>query len=317
MEPDLHVVFGTGPLGRSVVDALVERGAAVRWVSRSGKANEVPAGVELRAADATIPDQALAATEGAAVVYNCTNAPYTAEGFNTVLPRLFGGILDAAQAAGARLVVGDNLYALDEGPQPIRESGPEAPTTRKGRARKAVGDEMLQAHRQGRQPVVLVRGSDFFGPWATEQSHLGSRAIPPLLDGKPALVIGGLDQPHTLTYVRDFGRAMVTLGYADDQAYGRAWHVPSAPAETRRDVLERIAREIGTPLKIRQLGSVARRVFGLFIPPLREMREMAYQLDQPYVIDSSDFTDTFGAQATPLDQSVAETVEWFRSHPDA
>lgn len=313
----LHVVFGMGPLGRSVVEALVERGHSVRWVSRSGRADAVPPGVEVRAADATIPDQARAATEGAAVVYNCTNAPYTAEGFETELPRLFGGILDAAESASARLVVGDNLYAIDQGPQPIRESGPEAPTTRKGRARKAVGDAMLEAHRQGRLPVVLVRGSDFFGPWATEQSHLGSRAIPPLLDGKPALAIGGIDQPHTLTYVRDFGRAMVTLGEADDDAYGRAWHVPNAPPETRREVLDRIAREIGTPLKIRQLGSVAQRVFGLFIPPLREMREMAYQLDQPYVIDSSDFSETFGVTATPLDQSVAETVDWFRSHPDA
>ncbi|WP_420456458.1 NAD-dependent epimerase/dehydratase family protein [Rubrivirga sp.] len=315
--PDLHVVFGTGPLGRSTVEALVERGRRVRWVSRSGQAADVPPGVDLRAADATDPAQARAAVEGAAVVYNCTNAPYTAEGFETELPRLFGGILDAAEAAGARLVVGDNLYAVDEGPQPIRESGPEAPTTRKGRARKAVGDAMLEAHRRGRLPVVVVRGSDFFGPYATDQSHLGSRAIPPLLAGKTATMIGGLDHPHSMTYVRDFGRALATLGEADGAHYGRAWHVPNAPAETRRAVLARIAREIGTPLKVRQLGPVARRVFGLFIPPLREMEEMTYQLDRPYVIDASDFAATFDVEATPLDQSVAETVDWFRTHPDA
>lgn len=314
---DRHVVFGTGPLGRATVEALLARGHRVRWVSRSGRAAEVPEGVEIRAADATDPGQARAAVEGAAVVYNCTNAPYTAQGFEEELPRLFGGILDAAEAVGARLVVGDNLYAIDEGPQPIRETGPEAPTTRKGRARKAVADALLDAHRAGRLPVVLARGSDFFGPWATDQSHLGSRAIPPLLDGKPALAIGGLDAPHTLTYVRDFGRALATLGDADEAHYGRAWHVPSAPPETRRAVLERIAREIGTPLKIRQLGPVARRVFGLFIPPLREMEEMMYQLDRPYVIDASDFTDTFGVEPTPLDASVAETVAWFRAHPDA
>ncbi len=58
-------------------------------------------------------------------------------------------------------------------------------------------------------------------------------------------------------------------------------------------------------------------MFGLLIPPLREMEEMTYQLDRPYVVDSSDFTATFGVEATPLDQSVAETVDWFRSHPNA
>ncbi len=43
----LHVVFGTGPLGRSVVNELVRRGETVRVVSRSGQMAEAPQGVEL------------------------------------------------------------------------------------------------------------------------------------------------------------------------------------------------------------------------------------------------------------------------------
>ena len=46
--PNLHVVFGTGPLGRSVVNELVCRGQRVRVVSRSGQMAEAPQGVELR-----------------------------------------------------------------------------------------------------------------------------------------------------------------------------------------------------------------------------------------------------------------------------
>ena len=45
---NLQVVFGTGPLGRSVVNELVRRGQAVRVVSRSGTMAEAPQGVELR-----------------------------------------------------------------------------------------------------------------------------------------------------------------------------------------------------------------------------------------------------------------------------
>ena len=42
---ELHVVFGTGALGMSVMDALVQRGRCrVRMVNRSGRAR-VPEGV--------------------------------------------------------------------------------------------------------------------------------------------------------------------------------------------------------------------------------------------------------------------------------
>jgi uncharacterized protein YbjT (DUF2867 family) len=43
---ELHVVFGTGPVGMSVMDALVQRGKRVRMANRSGRAS-VPEGVEV------------------------------------------------------------------------------------------------------------------------------------------------------------------------------------------------------------------------------------------------------------------------------
>jgi uncharacterized protein YbjT (DUF2867 family) len=49
---ELHVVFGTGPVGLSVMDELVKSGAQVRLVNQSGKA-DVPAGVEVRGGDAS------------------------------------------------------------------------------------------------------------------------------------------------------------------------------------------------------------------------------------------------------------------------
>jgi nucleoside-diphosphate-sugar epimerase len=42
-----HVVFGTGAIGRAVMEELLQRGESVRMVNRSGKMKEVPAGVEV------------------------------------------------------------------------------------------------------------------------------------------------------------------------------------------------------------------------------------------------------------------------------
>ncbi len=46
-----HVVFGTGPIGRAIMDELVKGGETVRMVNHSGKMNEIPAGVEVVASD--------------------------------------------------------------------------------------------------------------------------------------------------------------------------------------------------------------------------------------------------------------------------
>jgi uncharacterized protein YbjT (DUF2867 family) len=62
----LHVVYGTGPVGISVMDALVHRGRRVRMVNRSGAAS-VPEGVEVVGGDATDEAFTREASEGASV----------------------------------------------------------------------------------------------------------------------------------------------------------------------------------------------------------------------------------------------------------
>ena len=46
-----HIVLGTGAIGRAIAQELLRRGESVRMVNRSGKMDEVPAGVEVVASD--------------------------------------------------------------------------------------------------------------------------------------------------------------------------------------------------------------------------------------------------------------------------
>ena len=72
---ELHVVFGSGPVGMAVMDELVSRGKRVRMVNRSGRAN-VPEGVEVVGGDATDPAFTRDVNVGASVVYFATGPPY-------------------------------------------------------------------------------------------------------------------------------------------------------------------------------------------------------------------------------------------------
>jgi nucleoside-diphosphate-sugar epimerase len=319
---DLHVVFGAGPLGRSVVEELERRGKTVRVVSRSGKMVEAPQGVELVAGDLYDPAEVRRLAQGAAVAYQCAQPHYWE--WPRKFPPLQTAIIDGLSGSGARLVIAENCYMYGDthgkynGTNGVllTEDLPYAAHTRKGKVRAAMSEAALAAHQAGKVRVTIGRGSDFFGPWALG-SALGDRIFYPALAGKAAGFGGKLDVPHTATYIGDFGRALVVLGERDE-ALGQAWHVPSdRPQITQRQFAELIFRETGYPVKATGVSKPMLALAGLFIPGARESVEMMYEFEKPFVVDSSKFERAFGVVATPIEESIKATVAWYRAHPAA
>lgn len=308
-----HVIFGSGPLGRAVLNQLLERQEPVRVINRSGAMPGVPGSVEVIKADAYDLESAKRAASGASVIYNCAAPDYSVKAWQTQLPLLWGNIAQSAASQAAKLVIGDNLYVYDQvDSSNIREDLPMQSTTRKGKARIAVNEQMLELHSSGQVELAFVRGADFYGPYGTDQSQFGSRMIPPLLRQQAAQVIGHSNAPHSITYLPDFGRALVMVA-GRDNAFGQAWHVPNAPARTRLEVLTMLAAIIGTPLKLQAMGKPMLSVLGLFIPILREVAEMGYQFEKPYIVNHDKFVAAFGDIHTPLETGLERTVEWFKT----
>lgn len=306
---DLHVVFGTGPLGLAVMRELRGRGQRVRMINRSSRVKFAKdAQTEVGGANAADPAQAREVCEGAAVVYHCVGLPYPRW---PEFPAIAGGIVEGAAAAGATLVYGDNLYMYGAVDQAMTEDLPYAATTKKGCIRAAVARSLLEAHRAGKVRMTIGRGSDFFGPLATYAAMMGSRVFGRALSGKSALVVGDPDRLHTFTFIDDFGKALVTLGERE-QALGRAWHVPSPPAVTTRQFVEAVHRMLGKPVRMSRLPRLAIGLAGLFDPNAKELKEMLYQFERDFVMDSSRFEKAFGVQATTLDQAIGATLNWYR-----
>jgi len=196
----------------------------------------------------------------------------------------------------------------------LTEDLPYSAHTRKGRVRAAMAEAALAAHRAGKVPVAIGRGSDFFGPWALGSSH-GDRVFYPALAGKAASFGSKLDVPHTATYIADFGRALVLLGQRDE-ALGQAWQVPNdQPRITQRQFAGMIFEEVGLPPKVSSVGKLMLAMAGLFIPGARDSVEMLYEFEKHFVVDSSQFERAFGAKATPLRDAIRQTVAWYREHP--
>jgi nucleoside-diphosphate-sugar epimerase len=305
---ELHVVFGTGPLGLAVMRELLAQGKRVRLVNRSGRA-AAPETVEVVQGNAADPASTRQVCQDATVVYSCVNAPYTE--WATLFPPMQAAIIQGAAAANAKLVVAENLYMYGPVSGPMTEALPYHPTTRKGRVRAQMAEDLLAAHRAGIVRATSGRAADFYGPGAGQQGFFGDRVIPPLLAGKTVSMLGKLDVPHTYTYVSDFGKGLVLLG-ADDEALGQNWHIPNAPTLTARQMLTLFFEEAHLPPKMSSIPDLLLRTLGLVNPLVREVAEMLYEFNQPFVVDSSKFVQAFGDISTPHREAVRQTLEWFR-----
>jgi nucleoside-diphosphate-sugar epimerase len=308
----LNVIFGTGPLALATMRALLKRGQVVKMINRSGKhPADAPAQVEIISGDAYNVEFTRQVTQGAAVVYQCAQPEY--HEWVEKFPPLQKAILEGAAFNGAKLIVGENLYMYgDTNGQPIHEGLPYAAQTRKGRVRAEMSQALLEAHRAGKLRVAMARSSDFYGPGVLG-SALGERTILPLLQGKPAEVTGALDLPHTYTYINDFGEALVILGEREE-ALGQAWHVPNSPTLTQRELVTLFFNQAGLKPKFTVMGKIMLMLGGLFVPAAREMIEMAYEFEKPFVVETGKFIRAFGNIATPHETAIQETLAWYRMY---
>jgi nucleoside-diphosphate-sugar epimerase len=124
--------------------------------------------------------------------------------------------------------------------------------------------------------------------------------------------MGDPDQPHSYTYTVDAARTLAALGARDD-VDGEVFHVPNAPAQTTRQIIDMIAEQLGSPIKVSAAPRLVLRTLGLFNPTVRELDEMRYEFTQPFIVDSTKAQNRLDIAPTPLPEALQTTIAWFRS----
>ncbi|PYI52982.1 SDR family NAD(P)-dependent oxidoreductase [Paenibacillus flagellatus] len=307
------VVLGAaGGMGRALAKELLARGVETVAFGRSrGKleslAEEIGhrSSLTIKAGDALRPDEVAEAAAGADVLFHSMGMPYPEWG-EKLLP-LAASVMRGARMAGAKTVVIDNIYPYGRrtGPEPATESHPKRPHTRKGRLKLDMERVVMDAHREG-APALIVRLPDFYGPDAP--NSMLDMTLAAIAKRKPAMFVGRLDVPREYVYVPDAAKAVVELAFRED-AYGESWHVPGAGVITGADIV-RIARdEAGASKPVRTIGRKTFALLGLFNPFMREVREMLYLTEEPFVLSGAKYERRIGPlPATPFEQGIRETV---------
>ncbi len=312
MSSELHVLFGAGQVGQPLARLLLDAGKRVRIAKRSP--GGMPPGAEVIHGDAADPAFCAQAAQGATTVYHCMNPPYDARLWANLLPRYMDNLIAAAGRTGARLVVLDNVYMLGRPRgRPLDEDTPSTPCSRKGEIRARVAARLFEAHRRGDVLATAGRASDFYGPAGT-LTLLGDQFWRPVLAGKRAWVPANPDTIHTYHYIPDVAAGLMTLGCADAEVYGRPWMLPCAPAGTTQALVARFSRKLGREIRLAAVSRWMVKAIGIFVPLVREVDEMLYQWDEPFVISDRRFRERFQQEPTAVDEAAAATVAWAQQH---
>ncbi|MHC1732179.1 MAG: NAD-dependent epimerase/dehydratase family protein [Bacteroidales bacterium] len=305
------ILGANGTIGKILAQELPVYTDRIRLVSRNPiRVNETD---ELMPLDLTQPGAVDKAVQGSEVVYLVVGLEYSAKVWEQYWPTLMRDTINACLKHGAKLVFFDNVYMYDKNNMShLTEATPVNPPSRKGAVRKLISGMLLEAVTDMRLQALIARSADFYGP-GTENNFITQMVLKNLAAGKKPMWFVGPDIKHSFTYTPDAGKATALLGNTPD-VFGQVWHLPtdSRPL-TGKQFVSMIAPEFGTaPVQLSILPKWMLHPLGLFVPIMKEMREMMYQYDRDYFFDSSKFTDRFNIKATPYEEGVMETVRVYK-----
>jgi nucleoside-diphosphate-sugar epimerase len=302
------ILGGGGTIGTVLAKELVQFTDQIRIVSRNPKkVNETD---QLFPADLSDTSQVNKAVEGSDVVYLTVGFDYNKKVWREKWPPLMRTVIEACIQHQAKLVFFDNVYLYDRNfIGHMTEETPINPSSEKGAVRAEIAGMITDEIQRGNLTALIGRSADFYGP-NNDKSVLVDSVFKNFQKGKPADWFASVDKLHSFTYTPDAAKAIALLGNTPD-AYNQVWHLPTDGSRlTGKQWIELVAAELNVPAKMRILPVWMMGILGLFIPILKEFKEMAYQFDRDYHFDSSKFSNRFGDfKITTPEEGIKLTIQ--------
>jgi nucleoside-diphosphate-sugar epimerase len=305
----LYTILGAGGIiANDLAAELVRHGKRVRLVSRSPKSIE---GItDLVPADLTDAAQTKKAVKGSAVVFLTAGLKYDIKVWSDAWPKIMTSVINACKEAGAKLIFFDNVYPYGLVNGPMKEDTPYHPSSKKGTVRAAIATQLMNEVKAGNLTATIARAADFYGPGADKTGFLNLLIIDKFRKNSNAMWLGKDDQTHSYTFTPDAAKGLYLLSQ-DDTSWNQVWHLPTAnPAPDGNGYVNIIATQMGVKPKYMKLGSFMLTLSGLFDTTIREMKEMLYQSNYPYIFDSTKFEQHFKVKPTPYEEGIRLTLAY-------
>lgn len=300
---NLHTILGAnGNIAKVISSELGKKGIPIRQVSRNPK--KVNPSDELFPANLKDPHQVKKAVEGSSVVFLLAGITYNVKTWQKEWPLIMQNTLDACIASGAKLVFFDNMYALDpEQVGHLTEDTPMNPKSKKGKVRKHILEMLWSAVKTGKLQALVARAADFYGPGANN-SFLNELVINRMKSGKTPQWLYTGNKKHSFTYIPDAGKATAFLSQQSD-AWNQTWNLPTDSSfPSGQEITAILNKLLNKNLKLQVMQPWLISILGIFISPLREIKELKYQSAEDYCLDSSKIERTYRLTPTPIEEGL-------------
>jgi nucleoside-diphosphate-sugar epimerase len=314
MKSEILILGSTGSIGYAFADNLISKNIPITVLLRDiQKASNLFKGnhlVEIVKGDVQDIELLKCISKDKNFIFHAINYPYN---------KWFGNmesatqkVIEAASQNQAMIIFPGNVYNYGNLPL-IHEDSPQNPCTRKGALRVELETMLRKATEAGKCKVLNVCLPDFWGP------NVLNEGIKPVfmnaLNGKALPYTLRTDIPHQMVFTKDAAEIMVRLMQRgltnpyEKYNYGGFIH------PTINDFLNQISRVANSPEKIQVYPEWLFSVLGIFMPMMKEVKEMLYLFDNSVILDDSKVRKLFpDFKETPLNEAITETLEWFRNH---
>ena len=304
----MQTILGSGgAIGIPLALELRKYTERVRLVARNPV--KVHENDELFPADLRSREDVNNAVKGSEVVYLTVGLKYDIKVWERDWPLIMDNVIDACILHNARLVFFDNVYMYSPGSIPhMREESVNEPVTKKGKLRLKLAGKIFDAIHNSKLNALVARSADFYGP-NNKTGILNIMVVDNFKKKKRAMWQANAHKVHSFTFTPDAARAVAQLGNTTD-VYNQVWHLPTSHEKfTGEEFIRKIALLMNRPPRYFILSKNLISIMGLFVPLIRELKEMIYQYEQDYFFDSSKFETRFGWSATRYDEGLKLTTD--------
>lgn len=301
----MQTILGSGGgAGTEITRELSNYTKDIRVVSRNPKkVNETD---QLIKADLTDPAQLNKAVEGSEIVYVTIAFPYSIKVWRELWPKFMRNVIETCSKHKSKIVFVDNVYMYDpKYLSDMTEETPINPISEKGKVRAEVARMLMDAVEKNKVEAIIARAPDFYGPGLINTMFYQS-VYSNLLKNKSPQWLGKLDVIHNYIFSKDIGKAVPLLGNTSD-AYNQVWHLPTTDQKlTNRQWIELIMNSMNKQMKIQTMPEWMISALGIFVPILKELKDVGYQFKQDYFFNSSKFNKRFNFTPISPEDGIRE-----------
>lgn len=304
----MQTILGAGgAIGTLVAKELKKYTPKIRLAARNPQ--QVNSDDELFSCDLKNKACVSEAVKGSDIAYLTAGLTYNLKVWKRDWPIVMSNVISACLQHNCKLVFFDNVYMYDKNHLAnMTENTPVSPPSEKGKVRHILVRMIEDAMEHRGLQALIARSADFYGPGANA-SILKIGVIDTLLKNKKAFWQANDGKIHSLTYTPDAAKAVALLGNTPD-AYRQTWHLPTSKEKiTGKELIALTASAMKKNARHYLLGKTMIGLAGIFIPILRELKEMLYQYDRDYFFNSSKFEQRFQTQATSYAEGIKATVQ--------